>query len=222
MEFKLFIRNIPYNIDEKEFKIEMEKIDGMIDCNLVTKVGRPINKGYGFISVNSEEKQNELITTNNIVIRGRILRFTKYINQQKYYKLHVMNVPIEISEQDLLNFFSKFGQVDSVKRDFNVAQQQYRTTVVVVYDNYEDFKTVLELKTVKYDGQTTFDIVKRRTFKKRFNGYERNTFVPVRRFIPRYRNPFYNGQQYHRNVTGNTVVLQPIERKKLTIIRPNA
>lgn len=206
MEFKLFVRNIPYNIDEKEFKSEMQKVEGMVECNLVTKVGRPINNGYGFISVNSEEKQNELIVTNNIVIRGRILRFAKYINQQKYYKLHVMNIPLTISEQELLNFFSKFGQVDSVKRDFNVVQQQYRTTAVVVYDNYEDFKSVLELRTVKYDGQTTFDIVKRRTFKKRFNESTDST----RKIVARYRNPFYNGQHFQRNN----------DRKKLTIIRP--
>jgi RNA recognition motif-containing protein len=206
MEFKLFIRNIPYNIDEKEFKMEIQKIDGVIDCNLIMKFGQPINKGYGFVSVNSEDIQNELLTTNSVTIGGRIIRFTKYSNQQKYYKLHVMNIPIDISESELLNFFSRFGQVDSVKRDYDVMNKQYKNTAVVVYDNYEDFKSVLELKTIKYDGQVTFDIVKRRTFNK--NPYN-NGFVQRPKFYQFPRN------NYQKRTYGN------VEKKKLNIIRPN-
>lgn len=172
MEFKLFVSNVPYNCTEEEFKTFMLTLDGVKDVKLVQRPNVPFNKGFGFVTVSSKEFHDSLMANENVIFNGRKLKFTEYVNQQKFYKLHVMNVPEETTEQVLFETFSKFGSVDSVKKDFNFALKKFKGTAVVVYNNYEDFNTVLTMKDVPLTETVMLSVTKRRLpFRRQFRNY---------------------------------------------------
>lgn len=192
MEFKLFVRNIPFRYTEKEFLEIMKRIEGVKEVQLITrKTG--IGKGYGFVTFTSDAYKNAILNNNNgIVIDGRTLKFEPYENQHKFYKLHVTNVPEDVTSQLIFDFFSKFGKIDSVKRDFDVSKNRYKGSAVVVVDNYEDFHSILQMGEIKYNDGVTFGITKRRT-NRRFMQFQpvRRQYVP-RTYVPRQ----YTTRQY--------------------------
>lgn len=158
MEFKLFVSNIPYNCTEEEFKTFLLTLDDVKSVKLVQKPNVPFNKGFGFVTVSSKEIHDSLIANDKVIFNGRKLKFTEYVNQKKFYKLHVMNVPELATEHDLFATFSKFGSVDSVKKDY----VQFKGTAVVVYNNYEDFNTVLKMKYIPFTEAIMLTVTKRR------------------------------------------------------------
>jgi RNA recognition motif-containing protein len=183
MEFRLFTSNVPYNCTEEEFRTFMLTFDGVKYVKLVARPSgqiNTVNKGFGFVTVTTKEVHDGFMVNDNIVFNGRKLKFIEYVNQQKYYKLHVMNVPETATEQNLFDVFSKFGKVDSVKRDFNYASKQFKGTSVVVYNNYEDFNTVLTMKDVPFSETVTLYVTKRHLpFRRPFRG----------NYAPRTQNP---------------------------------
>lgn len=168
MEFKLFVSNVPYNCSEEEFKNLMVSNDGLKDAKLVMRANTQINKGFGFVTALSQEKAEFYINESNVIINGRKLKFVKYANQLKFYKLHVMNIPEGMTEQEIYDIFSKFGSVDSVKRDFNRTLQKYTGTAVVVYNNYEDFNTVLTMKEIVVSDKVNVTVTKRHINRRKF------------------------------------------------------
>lgn len=175
MEFKLFVSNVPYDCTEADFKTFMMTFDGVKDVKLISgKQTNPTNKGYGFVTVANKDVHDGFMSNENVVYGGRKLKFIDYVNQQKYYKLHVMNIPDTVTEENLFTTFAKYGKVDSAKKDYNFVTKQYKGTAVVVYDNYADFNTVLTMKNVPYTvasdkptssdatNEIMFSVVKRR------------------------------------------------------------
>lgn len=161
-EIKLFVSNVPYNCTYEEFKTFMMTNTNVKSVKLIVNDHTGVNKGFGFVSVVTQEAKNELIASDDVVMNGRKLKFTEYTNQHKFYKLHVSNVPDEVNEQQLYDVFSKFGTVDNVKKDMNFVTKKYRGTAVVVYNNYEDFNTVLTMKNVPFSETVVFAVTKRR------------------------------------------------------------
>lgn len=200
MEFKLFVSNIPFQCTEKEFAELMTKKEGISNVKLVCR-GTGNSKGYGFVSANTEALRDSLINNKDIVINGRTLRFESYVNQHKFYKIHAANIPDNVNEQQVYDVFSKFGKVDSVKKDYSIHDKCYKGTAVVVYDNYEDFNTVLSMHEVKFDDTTNIAVSKRRTHRPQFM-YGNASFN--KRYVPTYKQPQHFD---HHN--------------KLTIIRKN-
>ena len=162
MEFKLFVSNVPYNCTEEEFRTFMLTFDGVKDVKLIVRQNTTINKGFGFVTVTTMEVHDGFMENETVIFNGRKLKFSEYVNQQKYYKIHVMNVPETVTEQNLFDTFSKFGSVDNVKKDYNVVLKRFKGTAVVVYNNYEDFNTVLTMKDVPFSDTVTFAVTKRR------------------------------------------------------------
>ena len=140
----------------------MMKQDGVSNIKLVKYPMAPTNKGYGFFTVETQEQRDNYVKNDNIVFCGRKLKFDEYVNQHKFYKLHVSNIPENLTEQELYNAFSKYGAVDNVRRDVDYVTKKPKMTACVVYNNYDDFGKVLNMKQVKYDDTTTFDVTKRR------------------------------------------------------------
>ncbi len=182
--FKLFVSNVPYNCTEDEFKNYMLTLDGITSVRLVQrqtlvqKQTEETNKGFGFITVATQEIHDNFLKNDQIVFNGRKLKFIEYVNQQKFYKLHVTNVPENVSEQNLFDLFSKFGTVDSVKKDFNFTSKEFKGTALVVYTNYEDFNKVLTMQNIQYVDNITFTVTKRRMpFRRQFRRFPKR---PIR------------------------------------------
>ena len=166
-EFKTFVRNIPYDCNEEEFRNFMGTQDttgSIVNVRLVVSnqnAETPRNKGYGFVTFNNEEVRNNFVANEQILFNGRRLKFVEYVNQQKYYKLHVGNIPETLSIHDLTNIFSKYGVLYSVKKDYNFKTKTFRGTAEVVYTNYEDFNKVIAMQEIPFVEGIAFSVAKR-------------------------------------------------------------
>lgn len=171
---QLFASNIPYNCTPEVFDSQIKNSVADAKTRLIMKPIGASNKGYGFVEVGEEASKILLDqTSHGIIIDGRRLKFVPYINQQKFYKLHVSNIPLEINESELFEVFSTYGVLDSVKIDIDFRTKTPRGTAMIVYTNYEDFSKVLQLGTVTVANKQ-LTISKRRMFKRN------PTFTPRR------------------------------------------
>lgn len=169
---QLFVSNIPYTCTVEEFEKQIKNFVANATTRLVMKSDGQSNKGFGFVTIPDEhiEIGKSLIDASGsgVVVDGRRLKFTPYVNQQKFYKLHISNLPSEIKEKELFDVFSTYGKLDNVKIDIDFKTKQSRGTACVVYTNYEDFSKVLQLGEVTI-GSSQVKIVKRRLFKRKQN-----------------------------------------------------
>jgi RNA recognition motif-containing protein len=176
-EFKLFVSNVPYNCSDEEFKNFMLTLNGVSNARLVKKPNSTVNKGFGFVSFTDQEKM-KTTKEEEVIFNGRKLKFTDYSNQQKFYKIHVMNVPVSMSEQTLFNYFTRFGKVDNVKKDFNMTTKEYKESAMVVFTNYEDFNNVLTTREFEFDNDVKFTVTKRRfPTRKTYKNFPRRRMV---------------------------------------------
>jgi len=162
-EFKLFVSNVPYNCTEEEFRNFMMALSpsSLKDVRLVKKSTSEVNQGFGFVTLLTQESM-EAFKKQEVIFNGRKLQMSDYVNQQKFYKIHVMNVPEALTEQMLFDMFSQFGKVDSVKRDFNFVTKVFKGTAMVVFTNYEDFNTVLTKRELVFSDDVKVTVTKRR------------------------------------------------------------
>lgn len=161
---QLFVSNIPYTCTVEEFDKQIKNFVANATTRLIMKPDGQSNKGFGFVTTDIGESLID--TSTSIVIDGRRLKFTPYVNQQKFYKLHISNIPSGVKEQELFEVFSTYGKLDNVKIDIDFKTKQSRGTACVVYTNYEDFSKVLQLGEITI-GSSQIKIVKRRLFKQR-------------------------------------------------------
>jgi RNA recognition motif-containing protein len=176
---QLFVSNIPYTCTIEAFDKQIKNFVADATTRLIMKPDGQNNKGFGFVTIPDAQMElgKSLIDAvgTGVVVDGRRLKFTPYVNQQKFYKLHISNIPEGIKEQELFEVFSTYGKLDNVKVDFDYKTKQSRGTACVVYTNYEDFSKVLQLGEITI-GTSQVKIVKRRLFKRR-----QNTAYPVKR-----------------------------------------
>lgn len=160
---QLFVSNIPYDCTEETFEQAFNKEYEITSRRLVRNPRTKQIRGTGFISTNNETAYNGLLNGEiPIVINGRRLKFSEYVNQKKFYKLHVRNIPKDTTNQNLFLFFQQFGALDSVKIDINYKTKESKGTATVVYNNYDDFNKVLTMKTVKFSDTVNLEVQKRR------------------------------------------------------------
>ena len=185
MEFRLFVSNVPYHATDEEFKTEMKKLEGVVDAHVVKKPSQLTNRGYGFMTVATKEDITKFISKRDVMFQGRVLKFTEYVNQHKLYRLHVSGLTDEITEPILLSIFSNYGSVENVKRDPG------RTTALVIYNNHDEFKKVLDMGTIKYcKDKTTCNLTveKRRAPMRRYTPFPYFNFpamyIPSHRYAP--------------------------------------
>jgi hypothetical protein len=150
-EMKLFVRDIPFNCSEAEFK-------SLFDTNKVVntqlkkaKYYQDKNMGFGIITLNDKEmyeilQKNE--PDNKYKIYGRQLHFEKYVNQRKYYQVSVRGLPKTFSENEIKNVFAVFGDVEYIKKFYD-NEHNFNGTAVVIYNYYDSFLRAITQKTLR-------------------------------------------------------------------------
>ena len=77
MEYKLFVGNIPFDCKLLEFRNVLKKCNGYINADLINISN---SRCFGFVVLKNKECLEELLITNNVFLKDRKLRFTRYNN----------------------------------------------------------------------------------------------------------------------------------------------
>lgn len=113
-EYKIFVGNVPYHCTQEEFCSCFEDVEGFIKAEIVNVYKTTVSRGFGFVTVKTLQDANKLKTREDIVLKGRILRFTSYSDVQ----LKQFNVPYETLDRSNLQIFSK--SLDERQRNHQV------------------------------------------------------------------------------------------------------
>lgn len=181
-ECKVFVKNIPYDCTEEEFRNVFSTYGEITDVKLIKRYDGH-NNGCGFVTYATKESKNDLLSNNNVVMCGRHLVISNYENQRKGYNLNVSNVPENLTNEDIYHCFAKFGSVVAVMKDYENSdpKQKFNGSASVMINNYDDFNNILSMKVIKYSDDVTFTVTKRTRRQGKLFGLRFITNTPIKK-----------------------------------------
>src|SRR5579872_1241907 len=79
-ECKIFVGNVPYNCIQEEFDECFKDVTGFIKAEIITVYKTHMSRGFGFVTMKTLQDAEILKQRDDIILKGRILRFTSYHN----------------------------------------------------------------------------------------------------------------------------------------------
>ena len=114
MEQKIFVGNIPFESTQEEFDSFFTGLNiiGLMRSDLILKSDKNETRGFGFLTFNNILNSKKFINTySNLEFKGRILRLTEYVKQQKNNNINniicqknliiIKNFPNNFTREDL-------------------------------------------------------------------------------------------------------------------------
>lgn len=167
---KVFVGNVPFDCSDQEFKDAFKSVEGCIAAELIQRSQSNNTRGFGFITFsNSLLAMNFLDKKEQIIIKDRILRFTKYhdsndsdfiTNNLKKNNIFVYNIPKYFDNDKLINLFSNYGQIliGYINKDINTKRKT--NTGIIEYANTESYNKVLDMKYISLDDGSILTVSK--------------------------------------------------------------
>ena len=162
MEYKLFVGNIPFDCKLFEFRNVLKKCNGYINADLINISN---SRCFGFIVLKNKECLEELLITNNVFLKDRKLRFTRYNNSNSnlnnnininnntnnntnnnYLKLY--NIPNTIKTEDIKKEFENYSQIGKCFIDMDRLTGEYKTTGIIEILELDIYEKFLNLDTI--------------------------------------------------------------------------
>jgi len=145
MEHKLFVGNIPFNCNKNEFKNIFKKYNGYINADLINEN----NKCFGFVIFKDKESLENIIQLNNVFIKDRKLRLTRYNkNKENNNYIKLENIPSIISADDIRKEFENYSEVGKCFIDMDRITGKYKTTGIVEILETEIYDQLLGLDVI--------------------------------------------------------------------------
>jgi len=146
-EYKLFIGNVPFECTDSEFKNIFKKINGYVNAELIAGIS---NRGFGFVTVENLEALENIIIENNLYIKDRKLRITRYnsnnnSNKKNLY-IRLQNIPKELTIQDIKSEFENFTQIGKCFIDTDRETGEQKTTGIVEILEESMYQSLLNLE----------------------------------------------------------------------------
>ncbi len=155
---KIFVGNVPFQCTKDEFIECFNIYTGFIDGDIINRINSTNSRGFGFITFNSSENaDNFLNLKQQIPLKGRNLRFTKYMpynkkiindnhNDKNY--IFIKNVPKNYKPDDIKNIFEKYNIGSYFINSDIITGESKGTAVVEILDktNYYDLLNKKEFK----------------------------------------------------------------------------
>lgn len=160
-ECKIFVGNVPYHCTQQEFIECFQSVPGFLNAEIITVHKTNISRGFGFVSVKNFECAEELKKRNDIILKGRNLRFTPYLHDSEKrsfdgYSNYVFVDGIGENKTNkwLKNVFSQYEPIGrcfvSVNQD--TGEKKYNGVVEILDD--EKYRLILNKRFHQINGIT--------------------------------------------------------------------
>lgn len=163
-QYQVFVRGLPQGLSEGQLARYFERFDAVERLSITNRKEKSL--GYGFITLRTREGVQRVLNHPQHLLFGAPLTVepvdTQEVVQQK--KLEIQKRKIfakglfkKVEEADLWEYFTQFGEVESVNlnRFFNGKSKR---TAFVVFRNQEDVVALLNNQDIKH-------VLKKRKFK---------------------------------------------------------
>ncbi len=154
---KIFVGNVPFNCSNEEFFDAFQYLDGFINAELISRNQTGNTRGFGFVTFKDNYIANNFLESKEkIIIKDRVLRFTKYHNNSddfiitnlKKNNIFVSNIPTYFTNEKLKEVFSKYGTIllGYINTDINTGKKI--NTGIIEFENEDSYIKVLSQKNI--------------------------------------------------------------------------
>jgi RNA recognition motif-containing protein len=147
MDYKLFVGNIPFDCKLTEFREAFKKYKGYVTADLINNSS---SRCFGFVILKNKECLEELLNKNNVFLKDRKLRLTRYNNKTKktnnYLKLD--NIPNTITSDDIRIEFENYSEIGKCFIDMDRLTGIYKTTGIIEILEEDIFYKMLNLDSI--------------------------------------------------------------------------
>jgi RNA recognition motif-containing protein len=151
MEYKLFVGNIPFDCNKNDFKNIFKKYKGFKNAELISDN----NKCFGFVLFDDKNSMENILQNNNIFIKDRKLRLTRYNNKNKetnnYIKLS--NIPLNITDDDIRKEFENYSEIGKCFIEMDRITGKYKTTGIIEIIDTDIYNQLLDLDIILINDQ---------------------------------------------------------------------
>jgi len=146
MEHKLFVGNIPFDCSLDDFRNAFKKRKGYVTADLINNSS---SRCFGFVVLKNKENVDELINNNDVFIKDRKLRLTRY-NQKKesinYIKLK--NIPLSIKADDIKNEFQNYSEIGKCFIEMDRLTGIYKDTGIIEILDSDIYEKLLKMESI--------------------------------------------------------------------------
>ncbi|KAG0479159.1 hypothetical protein HPP92_013878 [Vanilla planifolia] len=162
---KVFVHGLAWNTTAETLKTYFGQYGEIEDCNAVVDKITGKSKGYGFILFKHrsgarralEEPQKkignrmaacQLASIGPVPVQAPVMHVSEYTQR----KIYVSNVGVELDPQKVLQFFSKFGEIEEGPLGVDKATGKFKGFCLFVYKSIESAKKALEEPHKNFEG----------------------------------------------------------------------
>ena len=142
---KVMVDNLPFETTVEELKQMFAKFGGLKVIDLAIR--NDSNKCVAFLTFHNDEVVNKLIRMQDLVVGGSTVAMKKEIPNPKVRarlrSIHVGNVPANVTEMELVDYFSRFGRVYKVVLPLDGQSGCNRRFAVVKYQQRDSIERVM-------------------------------------------------------------------------------
>ncbi len=163
MKYKVYVGSIPGNLTDADVLAYFTKLVSVREFILVKPKGvATINKGYGFLTVETEEDCNVLLKMDHYLAGRKIKceaveKGSKLKEKRKGLfarRIFISNVPQNMRNQEIEDLFSKFGSVESAYRVSIQSSKKSSGFGYVTFCEERPAKSLVTLQKLHYNGAT--------------------------------------------------------------------
>lgn len=160
-EYKIFVGNVPYQCTQEEFARCFQDVDGFIKAEIITVYKTNMSRGFGFVTMRSMYDAENLKQRDDIMFKGRALRFTSYQNENSKLVMENLNnyvfvdgIPEGKNRDWLRNCFSTYEPIGKCFVTMNHENGEMKGNGVIEIIDDSKYKNILAKKWHDVDGIT--------------------------------------------------------------------
>lgn len=158
--YKIFVGNIPYQCTQEEFDACFLNVEGFIKAEIITINKTNMSRGFGFVTVKTLHDAEILKKRNDIIFKGRTLRFTPY--QDETYKpiieictnyVFVDGIPDGKNREWLKSKFSNYEPIGRCFISMNQDTGDMRSYGIIEVLDENKYKNIISKRWHDIDGK---------------------------------------------------------------------
>lgn len=160
-ECKIFVGNVPYQCTQEEFARCFQNIDGFIKAEIITVYKTNMSRGFGFVTMRSLYDAENLKQRDDILFKGRALRFTSYQNENSKPVMENLNnyvfvdgIPDGKNRDWLRNCFASYEPIGRCFVTMNHENGEMKNNGVIEIIDDSKYKCILAKRWHDIDGVT--------------------------------------------------------------------
>lgn len=148
--YKLFVGGLPVRVDKEVIVEFFTKYGTVLNCKL--KKNQQTGRSLGFAYLNMKEKEAfDRLLNESVEFQGRVIEVKPVwkkkelgdkLEEEKRKKLFVSNLPMGITNEDLVDYFSQFGSIQNAFIIKDPETNQNKNYGYVIFKEVEDLEAV--------------------------------------------------------------------------------